>query len=230
MVVNITEELFLLGDKDYKEFHSKLIPNVSKDRIIGVRTPQLRQFAKKVAKTPDVKIFISTLPHRYYDEDNLHAFIIEGIKDFDESVEAVERFLPYVDNWATCDMLNPTAFSKNTDRLLPYIEKWIKSRHVYTVRYAIGLLMRFFLNGKFKDDYAQMAASLHSDEYYINMMIAWYFATALAKNYDEVLPYLTQRKLDKWIHNKTIQKAVESRRISEEQKKYLKTLKIPKGM
>lgn len=224
--MNIREQLFLMGDEKYKNFHSKLIPTVKPERIIGVRTPVLRKFAKDIAGTDEARSFINALPHKYYDENNLHAFIIEGIKNFNEALYETERFLPYIDNWATCDMFKPKSFGKNTDILLPYIKRWIKSEHVYTVRYAIGLLMTFYLGENFCAEYMSTVAALHSDEYYINMMIAWYFATALAKRYDDALLYLTQQRLGTWVHNKAIQKAVESSRITPETKAYLKTLKI----
>lgn len=228
--MNIREQLFLMGDEKYKNFHSKLIPTVKPERIIGVRTPVLRKFAKDIAGTDEARSFINALPHKYYDENNLHAFIIEGIKNFDEALYETERFLPYIDNWATCDMFKPKSFGKNTDILLPHIKRWIKSEHVYTVRYAIGLLMTFYLGENFCAEYMSMVAALHSDEYYINMMIAWYFATALAKRYDDALLYLTQRRLGTWVHNKAIQKAVESSRIAPETKAYLKTLKIKEAL
>ena len=228
-VINMTDlqkQLFDLRDEKYKSFHAKLIPNIDPDKIIGIRTPVLRKFAKEFAKTPEADGFIKNLPHEYYEENNLHAFIIEGIKDYDKAIEETERFLPYIDNWATCDMYSPKIFKKNTDRLISNITQWINSSHPYTIRYAIGMLMSLYLGDNFKDEYPQLAASVHSEEYYVNMMIAWYFATALAKQYDRVISYFTQCKLDKWVHNKAIQKAVESSRILPETKAYLKTLKI----
>ncbi len=224
--MNVTEELFAMQDKGYKAFHEKLIPTVSPDRVIGVRTPELRKFARAFAKDERAAEFLKDLPHRYYEENNLHAFVIETIKDYDTALIETKRFLPYIDNWATCDMFLPKVFRKNIEPLLGEIGEWIKSEHVYTVRYAIGLLMTLYLDDGFRPEYAELVASVRSDEYYINMMIAWYFATALAKQYDCAVKYLTQRSLDVWTHNRAIQKAVESRRISTATKAYLKTLKI----
>ena len=223
---NLQEELFKMQDLQYKAFNSKIIPTVDSDLIIGIRTPLLRKFAKDFAKSPQSHEFINSLPHKYYEENNLHAFVLETVKDFDEALAQTRKFLPYIDNWATCDTFFPKVFKKNTDKLLPEIYKWIKSDKTYTVRYAIGLLMSLYLDEEFKNEYAELVSSIKSDEYYINMMIAWYFATALAKQYNAVLCYLTEYKLDKWVHNKTIQKAVESNRIPKEIKEYLKTLKI----
>lgn len=222
----LQEQLFSMQDEKYKSFHAKLIPNVNPDKIIGIRTPELRKFANAFSKMPESKEFIENLPHKYYEENNLHAFVIEKIKDYDCAIEQTERFLPYIDNWATCDMFLPKTFKKNTGRLTEKINEWLKSDKTYTVRYAIGLLMGLYLDSEFKPEYLEAVASVHSDEYYINMMIAWYFATALAKQYNAAIPFLTENRLDKWVHNKTIQKAIESRRISDETKAYLKTLKI----
>ncbi len=197
-------------------------------RIIGVRTPQLRLFAKRLYKEPDTDSFLSELPHKYFDEDQLHAFIISLEKDFDICIAKVEAFLPYVDNWATCDQMSPKAFKKDPERLLPYIDEWIRSDKTYTVRFAVGMLMEHFLDERFDTKYADMVAGLRSDEYYINMMIAWYFATALAKQYDACIPYIEEHRLDTWTHNKAIQKSVESYRITDERKLYLKSLKIRK--
>ena len=222
----IVAELFRLQDKKYAAFQVKLIPTVEPDRIIGVRTPELRAFAKELSKDEDVGAFLAALPHQYFDEDQLHAFVISAEKDFDKCIGEVEAFLPFVDNWATCDQLSPKAFKKEPEKLLPYIKIWLKSDKVYTVRFAIGMLMQHFLDGRFAPKYPDMVAAVKSEEYYINMMIAWYFATALAKQYDAVLPYLEEKKLDDWTHNKAIQKSVESYRITPEQKAYLKTLKV----
>ncbi|MBP3360321.1 MAG: DNA alkylation repair protein [Clostridia bacterium] len=223
---DIQKELFELGDKKYKEFHSRLIPEVKPDAIIGVRTPVLRKYARELAEDPQSRQFMNSLPHIYYDENNLHGFLIERIKDFDTAVYETERFLPYIDNWATCDMLLPPVFKKNRKLLLPKIREWIKSDSVYTVRYAIGLLLSLYLDDEFTPELAALAASVKSEEYYINMMIAWYFATALFKQYEIAVTYLTEHRLSAWVHNKAIQKAVESRRIPDETKAYLKTLKI----
>ena len=222
----IIGELFSLQDRDYGTFQSKIVPTVDTDRIIGVRTPSLRTFAKSLYKDNGKDTFLSSLPHQYFDEDQLHAFVISLEKDFDKCIRYVEAFLPYIDNWATCDQLSPKVFKKNPERLLPYIEVWIKSDKIYTVRFAIGMLMQHFLDAEFDLKYVDMVAGVHSEEYYINMMSAWYFATALAKQYDSVLPYLEEKRLDAWVHNKAIQKSVESYRITDEQKAYLRTLKI----
>lgn len=222
----IVAELFRLQDREYAAFQAKLIPTVEADRIIGVRTPALRALAKKLRKDGDTAPFLTTLPHRYFDEDQLHAFVISLEKDMGKCVAEVEAFLPFVDNWATCDQLSPSAFKKEPEKLLAHIPTWLQSDRVYTVRFAIGMLMQHFLDARFEPKYADMVAAVRSDEYYINMMIAWYFATALAKQYDSILPYLEERKLDGWTHNKAIQKSVESYRITAEQKAYLKTLKV----
>lgn len=222
----IVAELFRLQDKEYAAFQTKLIPTVETDRIIGVRTPELRSLAKKLFKYEDTASFLTSLPHRYFEEDQLHAFVISHEKDFGKCVAEVEAFLPFIDNWATCDQLSPKVFKKEPEKLLPYICTWIKSDKVYTVRFAIGMLMQHFLDARFDPKYADMVAAVRSEEYYINMMIAWFFATALAKQYASILPYLEGKKLDDWTHNKAIQKSVESYRITAEQKAYLKTLKV----
>ena len=222
----IVAELFRLQDKKYAAFQAKLIPTIPADKIIGVRTPELRAFAKELSKDEGVGAFLTALPHQYFEEDQLHAFVISLEKDFDKCIGEVEAFLPFVDNWATCDQLSPKAFKKVPEKLLPYIETWLKSDKVYTVRFAIGMLMQHFLDQRFDPKCANMVAAVKSEEYYINMMIAWYFATALAKQYDAILPYLEGKKLDAWTHNKAIQKSVESYRITAEQKAYLKTLKV----
>ncbi|MBE5865124.1 MAG: DNA alkylation repair protein [Lachnospiraceae bacterium] len=223
----IQQQLFDLQDEEYKAFHSKLMPTIHPDVIIGVRTPALRKLAKTLLKTnaTDIREFMSVLPHTYYEENNLHAFCIEGIRDYDECIRALDLFLPFVDNWATCDCMVPKILAKYPEHLLPQINKWLDSEHTYTVRYAMGLLMRYFLDEQFKEEYLALVAGVESEEYYINMMRAWYFATALAKQYDTTLPWLIENRLDIWTHNKTIQKAVESYRITKEQKDYLKTLK-----
>jgi len=221
----IVAELFRLQDKEYAAMQTKIIPTVAKEKIIGVRTPELRSFAKELSKDENTGAFLTSLPHPFFDEDQLHAFVISLEKDFDKCIAEVEAFLPFVDNWATCDQLSPKVFKKEPEKLLPHIYTWIRSDKVYTVRFAIGMLMRYFLDERFDLIYADMVAAVRSEEYYIKMMIAWYFATALAKQYDSVLPYLEGKKLDKWTHNKAIQKSVESYRITPEQKSYLKTLK-----
>ena len=222
----IVAELFRLQDKKYAAFQAKLIPTIPEDKIIGVRTPELRAFAKELSADEGKDAFLAALPHQYFEEDQLHAFVISLDKDFDKCVAEVEAFLPFVDNWATCDQLSPKAFKKTPEKLLPHIETWLKSDKVYTVRFGIGMLMQHFLDGRFEPKYADMVAAVKSDEYYINMMIAWYFATALAKQYDAILPYLKGKRLAPWTHNKAIQKSVESYRITDEQKAYLKTLKV----
>ena len=224
--MDICKELFLLQDLEYKEFHSRLLPSIDDKAIIGIRIPMLRKFAKNIANTPEAEAFMAHLPHKYYEENNLHAFLIEQIKDYDEALRQTERFLPYIDNWATCDSFLPKIFKKNTDKLIVKINQWLKSDKPYTIRYAIGLLMSLYLDEGFKAEYAEEVSKIKSEEYYVNMMIAWYFATALAKQYDATIPYLTEKRLDKWVHNKTIQKATESRRILPETKEMLKKLKI----
>ena len=222
----ITKELFRLRDEKYAGMQEKIIPTVDPSRIIGVRTPELKKLAKSLQKDGDTADFLAQLPHEYFDEDQLHAFVISLEKDWDKCIGEVEAFLPYVDNWATCDQLSPGVFKKQPDRLLEYIRKWIGSDETYTVRFGIGMLMSHFLDERFKCEYADMVAAVRSDEYYINMMIAWYFATALAKQYEQILPYIEEKRLEPWTHNKAIQKSVESYRITAEQKEYLKTLKI----
>ena len=222
----IRERLFSMKDDDYAAFHGKLIPNIDKSRIIGVRTPLLRSFAKEIAKTDTALDFINTLPHEYYEENNLHAFLLEMSKDYDKLVFELDRFLPYVDNWATCDAMSPKVFAKNTDKLIVKIDEWIKSDKIYTVRFAIEMLMKYYLDDNFSVDYLERVAAVRSDEYYINMMIAWYFATALAKQYDSAVVYIEKHRLSDWSNNKAIQKAVESYRITPEQKTYLRTLKV----
>ena len=221
----ITTKLFSLKDTAYRDFQVKLIPGMDAQKEIGVRTPELRKLAKELAKREDIREFLNDLPHQYFDENQLHAFILSGEKDFEKCMEDLERFLPYVDNWATCDQTSPKVFRKHRKELLDAIRRWIESDHPYTVRFAIKMLMEHFLDEDFDPAYPEMVAEVRSEEYYIRMMIAWYFATALAKQYNAALPYLEERKLDVWTHNKTIQKAVESYRITEEQKIYLKSLK-----
>lgn len=224
-MTTIQEKLFALQDLKYKEFHSGLVPTAEPDYIIGVRVPQVRKLAKEVAKEEGCKEFLQQLPHTYYEENNLHAFIIEGMKDYEQCLAEVNRFLPYVDNWATCDSMSPKVFCKHLDELLPQIDAWLASERTYTIRFGIGMLMRFYLDEHFSVEYPEKVASVTSEEYYVNMMRAWYFATALAKQYDATVPLLEADRLDVWTHNKTIQKAVESYRITPEQKEYLRTLK-----
>ena len=226
IIDDIREELFRHQDVEYRDFQMKLIPTREAGSAIGVRTPALRSYAKALVKDPSISEFLSDLPHKYFDEDQLHAFILSSMKDYDTCIADVETFLPYVDNWATCDQMSPKIFKKHKTELFENIKVWLKSKETYTVRFAIGMLMEHFLNEDFDPRYPKMVARIRSDEYYINMMIAWYFATALAKQYDSILPYIEEKKLDVWTHNKTIQKAVESYRITPEQKEYLKNLKI----
>lgn len=212
-----------MRDEKFAHFNAALIPGIKSQNVIGVRTPDLRKYAKTIRNSDK---FLSNLPHKYFEENQVHAFILSDIRDPEECIKLVDTFLPYVDNWATCDQLIPKIFAKNTDKILPWINKWIKSKHTYTVRFAIGLLMRFYLGDKFDSKHANAVISMESDEYYINMMRAWYFATALAKNWDDVIGIIENKKLDAWTHNKTIQKAVESYRITQPQKEYLNQLKI----
>ena len=223
----ITSELFRLQDIKYRDFQAKLIPTVAAETIIGVRTPALRSLAKELLKSDEssAKDFIEILPHKYFDENQLHAFIISETKDFSTCIAQVEAFLPFIDNWATCDQLSPRTFKKHRPELLSFIKRWIVSEHTYTVRFSIGMLMQHFLNEAFDISYAEMITTVRSEEYYIKMMIAWYFATALAKQYESILPFIEEKKLDTWTHNKAIQKSIERFRIKDEQKKYLKTLK-----
>ena len=222
---SITEQLFALQDIDYKQFHSKLMPTINPDVIIGVRTPELRKLAKQLDKSTDVELFMQELPHRYYEENNLHGFLIESIKEFDACIAALNQFLPYVDNWATCDMMAPKVLKTDLPKLYEWVKVWIASGETYTVRFGVNMLMKYFLDEAFSPEYPALVASIQSEEYYVKMVVAWYFATALAKQYDAVLPYIEEHRLDAWTHNKTIQKAVESYRILPEQKLYLKTLK-----
>ncbi len=217
--------LFDMQDVAYRDFHSRLIPNISKDRVIGIRTPVLRKFAKEYAKTDDAQEFIRELPHYYYEENNLHMMIITDIKDYDTCVMEIERFLPYIDNWATCDLPTPKCFNNYKEKLLDKVISWIKSDDTYTIRYGIETLMNIYLEDAFESSYPRLVSEVISDEYYVNMMIAWYFATALAKQWETVIPYIKEKRLPEWVHKKTIQKAVESYRITDEQKRYLRTLR-----
>jgi len=221
----IIEQLFALQDIKYKEFHSKLMPTINPEVIIGVRTPELRKLAKQITKSTEVELFMKQLPHKYYEENNLHAFLIEAIKEYDSCIEALNLFLPYVDNWATCDMMAPKVLKKDLPKMYEWVKRWIASGETYIIRFGVNMLMKYFLDEAFLPEYPELVASIRSEEYYVKMVVAWYFATALAKQYEVVLPYLTEQKLDVWTHNKTIQKAVESYRITPEQKVYLKTLK-----
>lgn len=223
--MTVYEQLLKVKDDKYKEFQAKLVPNIDPDIILGVKTPEMRQIAKEVFNSKEKDAFLKDLPHKYYEENLVHFFIISMIKDFDECIREVETFLPYVDCWPVSDQATPRSFKKNHEKLLPYIKKWIKSKHLYTSRFGIRMLMNEFLGDEFKDEYAKLVASVKSDEYYLKMMVAWYFATALAKNYDETIKYIEERKLDDWVLKKTIQKAVESYRVTDEHKEYLKSFR-----
>lgn len=226
LVDEIRKELFELQDQKYRDFQSKLIPTVDPDTVVGVRTPELRKYAKKLAKQEDITEFLNDLPHHYFDENQLHAFIVSERKDYEQCINEVCRFLPFVDNWATCDQMSPKVFKKHRQELLEYIKEWIGSGETYTIRFAIGMLMEHFLEEDFDPAYLELVADVRTEEYYVNMMIAWYFATALAKQYEAVLPFIENHRLDTWTHNKAIQKSVESYRITAEQKEYLKSLKV----
>lgn len=221
----IINELKNICDPKYRDFQAKLIPNVDKESVIGVRTPALRKYAKQLVNREDIADFLDKLPHGSFDENQLHAFIVSEIKDYEECLARVDRFLPYVDNWATCDQMSPKIFKKNRTRLLTSIKGWIDSDKTYVVRFGIGMLMEHFLDEDYDPSYPEIVCNIRSEEYYVNMMMAWYFATALAKQYNSVIPYIEENRLDVWTHNKTIQKSVESYRISDEQKAYLKSLK-----
>ena len=223
--MSVYEELCKYKDDKYKEFQSKLVPNISKDTILGVRTPDMRKIAKEMFNTDEGKKFLKKLPHKYYEENLVHFFMIALIKDFDECVKETERFLPYIDCWPVCDQSSPKVFKKKHDELLPLIKKWIESDHVYTSRFGMRMLMNEFLGEDFKPEYLKWVASKKGEDYYLKMMVAWYFATALAKQYDATIPYFEKRVLDDWCHKKAIQKAIESFRVSDEHKEYLKTLR-----
>ncbi len=228
IIDDIRKYLFEQQDEGYQQMQVKIIPTVSPEAIIGVRTPILRTYAKDLLKDERVGDFLGDLPHKYFDEDQLHAFIISGMKDYDKCMAEVERFLPHVNNWATCDQMSPKVFKKHRQELLDHINKWITADETYTIRFAIGMLMEHFLEDDFDMKYPKAVAKVRSEEYYVNMMIAWYFATALAKQYDAILPFIEKKSLATWTHNKAIQKSVESYRITPEQKEYLKSLKIKK--
>lgn len=221
-LTELQEKLFELQDIKYRDFHSKLMPGINKETVIGIRVPVLRKFAKEFAKTSEAELFLQQLPHRFYEENNLHMMLITEIKDYSKCMKEVQRFLPYIDNWATCDFPEPKCFRKNKEAVLAKICEWLESSETYTIRYGIGMLMRLFLDEDFSPEYLKLVADVQSQEYYVNMMIAWYFATALTKQWKETVPYIEQHRLPEWVHKKTIQKAVESYRITPEQKEYLK--------
>ncbi|MGN0355695.1 MAG: DNA alkylation repair protein [Muricoprocola sp.] len=225
MIKEIQHRLFELQDEKYRLFQAKLMPGVDLEKIIGVRTPELRKLARKLAKEPDIEEFLQDIPHKYYDENNLHGYIISECKDYEKTVRYVDALLPYVDNWATCDLLSPRVFKKNREKLTGEILRWISSDQTYTVRFGIGMIMSHYLEEDYDPVWLERVAIIRSEEYYINMMIAWFFATALAKQWEDTVKYLEQQKLDPWVHKKTIQKAVESYRITEEQKTYLRSLR-----
>ena len=224
----IVDLLFSKQDIKYRDFQLPLFPNINKEKMIGVRTPELKKLAKELNGSELANKFIKELPHQYFDENQLHAFLISLIKDYDKCLLEVNKFLPYIDNWGTCDQLSPKVFIKHKDELIKEIMRWLKSNHAYTKRFAIGMLLGLYLDTDFKEEYLEIVSEIRSEEYYINMMIAWYFATALAKQWNCAIKYIEEKRLSIWVHNKTIQKAVESYRINDEQKTYLKTLKINK--
>ena len=224
--MNVQEELFAIQDTSYGDFQSNLIPNIPRELFIGVRVPEARKLAKRIVKEPEAPKFLRDLPHKYYDENILHALLISEIKDYDACIEEIDNFLQYVDNWAVCDIISPKIFKTNKTALLEKIKEWSASKKTYTCRFGIEMLMSHFLADDFKPDYLEIPASVHSEEYYVRMVIAWFFATALAKQWDTTIKYIEDHRLDAWTHNKAIQKARESRRITPKQKEYLKSLKM----
>lgn len=224
-MTEIQRQLFALRDQAYKDFHKKLIPTIDSNRIIGVRTPILRSMAKRWAGQPEAQAFLHALPHTYYEENNLHAFLLEQITDYPTLLAELHAFLPYIDNWATCDGLRPKCVKKHLPEFLQEIRGWMQSERTYTVRFGINMLMSFYLDDAFQEEYLSWAAQVQSKEYYVQMMQAWYFATALAKQWDSTIGYLQTGQLSTWVHNKTIQKAIESRRVTDQHKQYLRTLK-----
>ena len=225
IVKDIQSKLFELQDIKYRDFHAKLMPTVNKEKIIGVRIPVLRSFAKEFGKTKEARLFLQVLPHSYYEENNLHGLLLEQIKDYEKCLQELERFLPFIDNWATCDLLAVRTVKKHLDVFIEEVYRWIQSQHTYTIRFGIGMLMRYYLDENFQMEYPEKVMQICSKEYYVNMMRAWYFATALAKQPDAALPWLTEKRLDLWTHNKAIQKAVESRRIPPGMKQLLRGLR-----
>ena len=223
--MNIREELFALQDISYADFQAKLTPNIPRDLFIGVRIPEARKLAKRIVGDSETSKFLRDLPHRYYDENILHGLIVSEIKDYDTCIMAVDEFLPYIDNWAVCDIMSPRIFKKNKIVLLEKIKEWSKSEKEYTCRFGIEMLMTHFLDDDFKTEYLEIPVYVNSEEYYVQMMIAWFFATALAKQWYATIKYIEEQRLDTWTHNKTIQKACESKRITPKQKDYLKSLK-----
>lgn len=226
--MEIQKELFALQDKEYMKFLSKLTPNVSEDTIIGVRIPEIRKLAKKLLKNNEYEDFLKELPHKYYDENLLHGAIISESKNFEKCIKLLDNFLPFVDNWAVCDTISPKIFKKYKKELIEKIKEWSQSDKTYTCRFGVEMLMTHFLDEDFKKEYLEVVADIHSEEYYVKMVVAWFFATALAKQWDYAVIYLENNRLDVWVHNKTIQKARESLRILEDKKGYLKGLKRKK--
>ena len=228
MTRDVQKRLFEMRDTGYRDFHARLIPTVKKEKIIGIRTPMLRKFAKEFGKTEESEMFLKALPHQYYEENNLHGLLIEQIRDYDKCLDELERFLPHIDNWATCDLLAFHMMKKHRDIFSREIYRWMESDKSYIIRFGISMLMRHYLDEGFKPEYPEKVAAIRSEEYYVNMMRAWYFATALAKQYEKILPFLEEQRMDIWTHNKTIQKSIESYRITQEQKDHLRTLRIKK--
>ncbi len=228
MIQDVQKKLFEIQDMEYWDFHAKLVPTMEKDKFIGIRMPMLRKFAKEFGKTEESEMFLKIFPHQYYEENNLHGLLIEQIRDYDKCMEELERFLPFIDNWATCDMLTLKIVKKHKDVFIREVYRWMESDKPYTIRFGISMLMRHYLDEDFKMEYPEKVAAICFEEYYVNMMRAWYFATALAKQYEQILPFLEEKRMDIWTHNKTIQKAIESYRITPEQKSYLRTLRIRK--
>lgn len=229
-MTSIQKELFELQDKEYREFHAKLVPTIDKETIIGIRVPILRKFTKTYYKEHKAECneFINQLPHKYFEENNFHAFILEEEKDIDVLFKKLDEFLPYVDNWATCDSLKPKVFKKNKETLENKCYEWMNSEDVYVIRFGIEQLMNYFLDEDFNLRQVKAIVKVKNDDYYVKMMVAWYFATALSKQWDEIIPFIEKKKLEPWTHNKAIQKAIESYRITSEQKEYLRSLKIKK--
>lgn len=224
----LQRKLFELQDTEYGDFHSRLMPTIDRERIIGIRMPVLRKFAADFARTDMAASFLEELPHYYYEENNLHMMILCGIKDYNECLAGIQKFLPYIDNWATCDLLALHMMKKHRDIFIREVYRWMESDQPYTIRFGISMLMRHYLDEGFKPEYPEKVATIRSEEYYVNMMRAWYFATALAKQYEKILPFLEEQRMDIWTHNKTIQKSIESYRITQEQKDHLRTLRIKK--
>ena len=224
---SIVEHLYDMQDLQYRDFVAKLTPSLNKDNIIGVRTPMLRKYAKQLQKSDDKYSFLSNLPHRYYEENNLHGMLLKDMNaDIDVVLDYINIFLPYIDNWATCDTLTPKLFAKYPLKVRECIDSWLKSEHIYTIRFAIVVLMQLYLDKNFDERDLETLAGIKSDEYYVNMALAWYYSTAFVKQYDTTVQIFEKKMLDKWVHNKSIQKAIESYRISPQKKDYLSKLRI----